>query len=136
MVTPMDKNKLRFTNDWLKEKINEEPDNMEVEVGTPMMDKSKAIEARANAIYLAWRSGQGGGRGTSIVEIVEQSLLASGFAIVPVEATEEMSVAGGEAFQSEHQNTCYPQAMDGEKYSAAEKIYRAMIAACKERTGG
>ena len=131
MVTPMDKNKLRFTNDWLKEKINEEPDNMEVEVGTPMMDKSKAIEARANAIYLAWRSGQGGGRGTSIVEIVEQSLLASGFAIVPVEATEEMCLAG---FWLHPDNIGgMPSAADLEPVA---KIYRAMVAASKERTEG
>ena len=76
------------------------------------MDKSKAIEAALRvALYIDEKK--------EAFLALEQSLHASGWAIVPVEATEEMWQAG---------------AVRKEMGDGVESIYRAMIAASKERT--
>ena len=94
------------------------------------MDKSKAIEAALVEGLLASSTGR-----SVDAETVEQSLLASGWAIVPVEATEEMLQAASAA-TSMHLDIPGSQLMVNKEKMRIR--WRAMIAASqsKERTGG
>ena len=90
------------------------------------MDKSKAIEAALVEGLLASSTGR-----SVDAETVEQSLLASGWAIVPVEAAPHQ-IHSGIIAHHDTESAGWTQDVEYDKMNAA---YRAMIAAAsKERT--
>ena len=80
------------------------------------MDKSKAIEAAVKAIIISLQYRTDGN------QVLEKSLLASGFAILPLEATDEMHNAAEREW-------------DGRMSARSTGVWRVMVAAyLNERT--